>query len=82
MSSALPYREATCIALGAWVGLLIALPLAREPSQWPLLLVGAGLGALAGYRRRNSVAFFYFTLVAACMLSSIISFSLIEPPKP
>jgi len=66
--------------LGALIGFLIAvpmLPLLNSPlGGGVLLLVSTVLGGAVGKKRGASRAFLYFALVAALVLSSVISSSL------
>lgn len=68
------------IALGGLIGFLIAvpmLPLLGSPIGGALLLGGSTvLGLAVGKRRGASRGFLYFALVAALVLSSVISRSL------
>jgi hypothetical protein len=83
------FTQASCILMGAFTGALIALPIAGSlgPIPPPVAVVGfSTLGALVGYRRRNSHAFFYFSLFCVMVLSTLISFYLLAPtsmaPQP
>ena len=63
------------------VGVLIAVPLAiSNPNPLALLLLPffGAMGGIAGYRRRNSRVFFYLTLIAIAILSSIIYVNIIK----
>lgn len=58
------------IVLGGLLGVLIAIPVSSEaPFQ---LILGLVLGALVGYRRRDSRLFMYMTIVFVLILSSLI----------
>jgi hypothetical protein len=65
----------TCVILGAFAGLLLAMPmvLRSETSFAPLFLVlGMFLGGVIGYRRRKSRVFFYVCLIVILMLSVLL----------
>lgn len=72
------FRAASSIGLGGLVGALIGAPAgaATQPPMSVIIVVAAtGLGFVTGYRRRNSVAFFYFALAAACILAGLLAVS-------
>ena len=69
------YQIATII-LSAIAGFLIAIPLiSSATNKFTLLVVPIFtlMGGLAGYRRRNSHVFFYISLAAVGILSSLIT---------
>jgi hypothetical protein len=77
------FIQVSCILMGAFTGALISLPIAGAlgPIPPPAAVLGfTTLGALVGYRRRNSHAFFYFSLFCVMVLSTLISFYLLAPP--
>lgn len=83
-------RPVSCVVMGSLCGFLIGLPIAMDAANSPdssgissFLVLGAGLlaGALVGYRRRNSTAFFYFSLVCVLVLASTVSLNLFEWKK-
>ena len=79
------FTQASCIVMGAFTGALIAIPISGSfgPVPPPAILVRVtALGALVGYRRRNSHAFFYFSLFCVLVLSTLISFYLMAPVPP
>lgn len=74
------FTDGVSVLLGALMGLLVAIPLASTElrSSGAILVVGATVfGGLTGFRRRKSRAFLYFCLIGICVLSSLISFSLV-----
>ncbi len=73
------FRVIANIILSALVGLLIAVPLSIGMSigaNLAILLLFSALGALIGYKRRSSHAFFYLSLVSILVLSSVLSRSI------
>ncbi len=72
------FRELSCILLGGLVGALIGTPVAAavQPPASPLILIAAlALGVAVGYRRRRSPGFFYFALLAVCILAGLLAMS-------
>lgn len=70
------FREFASIVLGAILGGLIILPFAlpdQQASNFWILLVGLFAGGLIGYKRRKSVAFLYFCMIAVVILASVLS---------
>lgn len=67
------FRSGAVIALATLVGVLVTLPIATAPgaTSW-VVMAGAAGGGLVGWRRRESVFFLYFCLVAVLFLSSIL----------
>jgi hypothetical protein len=69
-------RSGLTIILSIITGILISLPGAFSFSPIigvPFILLFALVGGLVGYKRRNSDAFFYFTLVCSVTLLTMIS---------
>jgi len=80
------FKHLSCILLSTIIGVLIAIPLCGGLSstlRLPLLITSAGLGGLIGKRRKDSVAFFYFCLIAVVVLAWLVSFRyfVIDLPK-
>ncbi len=74
------YTFAT-ITLSCFTGVLIAVPLAlSNPNPLALLLLPffGTMGGIAGYRRRNSRIFFYLSLFAVVVLSTIICVNIVK----
>ena len=74
------FRSIATIVLSAMVGLLAAIPLVQPngtATPLALMFLGGALGAFAGYRRRTSHLFFYFTLFATATLATILFFNLL-----
>lgn len=74
------FQATATVILGAFVGVLILAPFAATYAQQGKLVlsviflaIGASLGLLIGYRRRESRTFFYFSMVAVVVLAMIIS---------
>lgn len=68
------FFAAACIILGALAAALISIPLSYKLTQGanPIIITAMTLlGALIGYRRRNSRAFFYAALLAILLISSL-----------
>jgi uncharacterized SAM-binding protein YcdF (DUF218 family) len=66
------------------MGCLVAVPMTSTNLQsmgTPLLLIAVLFGGIAGHRHRNNRAFLYFCLVGILVLSTLISFSMLEPPQ-
>jgi hypothetical protein len=67
------------IVLGALNGFLIAFPLSvRAVSEeggisYGVVLLGIGMGALIGYRKRVSRAFLYVSMLTALCLAMLVS---------
>ncbi len=65
------------IVMGAFVGLLIAIPITVSTTSRAVAgatLLGLPLlGLLSGYRRRHSRIFFYLCLIAIVVLSTILT---------
>ena len=72
------FRSGACVVLGGFIGFFVGVPAASslDPSIAPWITVAfVILGIASGYRRRASVGFFYFSLIVACVLASIVSLS-------
>ena len=75
------FRPVSCMIMGTLAGFLIGVPVAinSNGSLGIFALVAATLaGFLTGYRRRHSLAFFYFSLVCVLVLASTVSLNLFE----
>lgn len=70
------FRAVAAIILGGILATLIVAPFALSDPEsakpW-LFLIAAPLGLLIGFRRRHSVAFLYFSMIATLILASILS---------
>ncbi len=63
--------------LSSIIGLLISIPLSGEMNsryRGAFLLASALGGAIIGRRRKDSVGFFYFCLIAVVALAWLVSF--------
>ncbi|MBX7137764.1 MAG: hypothetical protein K1X83_07240 [Oligoflexia bacterium] len=70
------FREISTTLLGGMLGLMSAFPLVGNQSRLAALAICVFFGALgivAGYRRRQSVLFFYFLLIGVVTMASILS---------
>lgn len=73
------FRELACVLLGGVCGFLASIPLVLSdilPAKFALIPIFTIGGSLVGYRRRKSVVFFYFVLIAILVLTSILVFQL------
>lgn len=78
------FQTIACCALGALMGLLIAVPivvplLSNPFAQLAVLLLFTVIGFRIGYRRRGSRGFLYFALVGVLILAGIVSESVEYP---
>lgn len=67
------FNQIATVALSTITGTLIFLPFALPTKPW-MLILGAGFGAATGYKRRNSRMFFYLSLAATGILTTLIYF--------
>lgn len=71
------YRVITPL-LGVMIGLLVAFPASATEigaAAWILPC----MGGLVGYRKRDSRAFFYFSLFCVTILAGVVGTSVVEP---
>lgn len=71
-------RQTLTVILSAVTAFLISLPGAFQLSPLaglPLMAVFTLIGARIGYKRRDSDAFFYFTLICSVALLSMIMYA-------
>ena len=71
-------RAGLTIILSAFVGLLISLPgafMLPPLLGLPFIALFTATGARIGYKRQNSDAFFYFSLVASIALLSLFMYT-------
>ena len=64
------------VLLGVLVGMLITFPpsVALPPMQSAgIVTIGAIIGGFIGFKRRKSVGFFYFMLIAVLFLTTLLS---------
>ncbi|MCB0335566.1 MAG: hypothetical protein KDD62_04650 [Bdellovibrionales bacterium] len=73
------FLHGATIVLSALLGTLLALPLLGSGLPAPLIAVGAVLGALIGWRRKESRFFFYFVLLGVLAMASLLSFEMSAP---
>lgn len=66
------------ILLSTITGILVTLPFAMSSKNFVFILIGLLLGALSGYKRRNSRTFFYIALFSSMTLSTILYFQIIK----
>lgn len=73
------YKQFTAIVtvfFSLLTGVLVVMPFAlqRPEQSTALILAGAAMGAISGYRRRHSRFFFYLSIFAVLILSTILTF--------
>lgn len=75
------FQSIAIIGLSTLVGILFALPIAfsnSAPLSWMIMLTGLAIGSVTGYKNRTSRGFFYFALIVAATLTTVIYFNLIQ----